>query len=141
MADKEIEESPSFLPQFEKRGGLLPVVVQDFDTKEILMVAYANHQAVERTLETGTAVFWSTSRNALWTKGETSGDTLDLVEVRVDCDQDALVYLVRPQGDGVCHTKGPDGKARRTCFYRRVNSPTLDPGLEFLPGLGFSIEK
>ncbi len=69
------------------------------------------------------ATFWSTSRDELWTKGETSGDYLKLVEVLVDCDQDALIYRVIPQGAGACHTRDAEGNVRRSCFYRRLDSP------------------
>lgn len=130
---KDREESTSFLPQFEKRGGLLPVIVQDAVSKEVLMLGYANPLALERTRQTGLATFWSTSRNQLWTKGETSGDTLKVQEIRVDCDQDALLYIVTLEGSGVCHTKGPDNQARYSCFFRRLNASSAD-SLTFLPG-------
>ncbi len=115
-----IEEETRLLPQFHKRGGLLPVVVQDVASGDVLMVGYANRDALNRTLETGLATFWSTSRGVLWTKGETSGDTLQVEEVRLDCDQDALLYRVTPQGEGVCHTTDGDGHHRRRCFYRVI---------------------
>lgn len=98
---------------FEKNGGLIPVVVQDCETREVLMVAYASREAVEKTLETGLAHFWSRSRGRLWMKGESSGNTMEVVEVRVDCDGDAIVYLVRPRGPA-CHT------GRYSCFYRTL---------------------
>lgn len=98
---------------------VVPVVLQNADTGEVLYVAYANEQALRAALETRTAVLWSTSRDELWHKGATSGDVLDLVEVRVNCEQSSLLYLVRPRR-GVCHTKGTDGKTRPTCYYRRV---------------------
>jgi len=98
---------------------VLPVVVQDADSKEVLVVAYSNQQALEHSLKTGIATFWSTSRNELWIKGATSGDTLQLVDVRVNCEQNSLLYLVRMVG-GVCHTKGADGKTRKTCYYRSL---------------------
>jgi phosphoribosyl-ATP pyrophosphohydrolase/phosphoribosyl-AMP cyclohydrolase len=91
--------------------GLVPVVVQDADDGLVLMLAYANRQSLARTLETGLAHFWSRSRQRLWCKGETSGHWMRVVEVRVDCDADALLYQVRPQGPA-CHT----GEA--SCFYR-----------------------
>jgi len=101
---------------------LLPVVVQDADTMEVLVVAYANREALERTLKDGVAVFWSSSRNELWIKGATSGDYLNIVDVRVNCEQNSLLYLVRPVGEGACHTKGADGKYRPTCYYRSVSA-------------------
>ena len=100
---------------------LLPVVVQDADTKEVLILAYANQAALDYTLQHREAAFWSSSRNELWVKGATSGDTLALVDVLVNCEQNSLLYLVRPQGQGACHVKGPDGKARKSCYYRRIS--------------------
>lgn len=99
---------------------VVPVAVQDADTKEVLIVAYANREALDYTLTHGVAAFWSTSRNELWVKGASSGDSLRLVEVRVNCEQNSLLYLVHPQGAGACHTKDETGKARRSCFYRRA---------------------
>ncbi|SIP88401.1 phosphoribosylamine--glycine ligase /phosphoribosyl-AMP cyclohydrolase [Alkalispirochaeta americana] len=120
IISRVMEEGTVFLPQFSKRGGILPVVVQEADSGDILMVAYANAQALEHTLASGRAAFWSTSRNKLWIKGETSGDTLTVEEVRVDCDQDALLYRVRLNGQGVCHTQDLHGNHRRRCFYRSL---------------------
>ena len=102
-------------------AAVIPVAVQDFDTKEVLIVAYANQEALSYSLTHGVAAFWSTSRNELWVKGATSGDTLELVDVRVNCEQNSLLYLVRPLGAGACHTKGPDGTARAGCYYRRID--------------------
>jgi phosphoribosyl-AMP cyclohydrolase len=111
--------------------GLIPVVLQHAETKDMLFVGYANDQALRETLATGKAVLWSSSRDELWRKGATSGDELELVEVRVNCEQNALLYLVRPVSGGVCHTTGHDGVTRPTCFYRKVSGPTT---LEFVPG-------
>ena len=109
------------------RTGLpvLPVVVQDADSLEVLVVAYSNQEAFERSLKTGIATFWSTSRNELWVKGATSGDTLQLVDVRVNCEQNSLLYLVRRVGGGVCHTKDAKGKTRKTCYYRSLKDGKL----------------
>jgi len=93
--------------------GLVPVVVQDAATGQVLMLAYANREALARTLESGQAHFWSRSRRSLWHKGESSGHFQRLVEVRIDCDADALLYRVHPQGPA-CHT----GEA--TCFYHTL---------------------
>lgn len=101
---------------------LLPVIVQHADTGAVLTLAYANREALNRTLKDRVAVFWSSSRNELWIKGATSGDFLDLVDVRVNCEQNSLLYIVRPRGEGVCHTKGADGRARGTCYYRSLTS-------------------
>jgi phosphoribosyl-AMP cyclohydrolase len=104
---------------------LLPVVLQHADTDEVLFVAYADEEALTESLATGVAVLWSASRDELWRKGETSGDWLDLVEVRVNCEQNALLYRVRPRTGGVCHTSDPTGAARPSCFYRRIDGETL----------------
>ena len=106
-------------------AAVLPVAVQDAESKELLIIAYANEAALRHTLEHGIATFWSTSRNELWIKGATSGDTLQIVEVRVNCEQNSLLYLVRPQGVGTCHTKDAAGKARPSCYYRRIQDGQL----------------
>ena len=129
----EIEEGNEFLLDFEKldkvaRCGqpLVPVAVQDAGTKEILVLAYANQAALDHTLEKQVATFWSTSRNELWVKGAMSGDYLDPGEVRVNCEQNSLLYLVNPRGEGACHTRGSAGKARSGCFYRRFSGGGLE---------------
>ena len=101
---------------------VVPVVLQQAETGEVLYLAYANDLALRATLEKREAVLWSTSRNELWHKGATSGDVLDLVEVRVNCEQNSLLYRVRPRTGGVCHTKDAEGNARGACYYRRVES-------------------
>jgi phosphoribosyl-AMP cyclohydrolase len=98
---------------FEKGNGLVPVVVQDARTKEVLMVAYANREALEKTLETGYAHYYSRSRKELWKKGETSGNTQRVKKVLVDCDGDTLLYLVEQKGVA-CHT------GEYSCFFRTV---------------------
>jgi len=95
------------------QDGLLPVVVQEVNTREVLMLAYANLEAIEKTIHTGEAHFWSRSRKELWHKGETSGNTQKVLEVRYDCDADALLYLVLAAGPA-CHT------GNRSCFYRTL---------------------
>lgn len=130
---ERLEEGSDLLLDFEKLKkvahtdeSVLPVVVQDADSKEVLIIAYANEMALRYTLEHGVAAFWSTSRDKLWVKGETSGDTLEIVEVRVNCEQNSLLYIVRLLGEGVCHTKGADGKTRGSCYYRRVKDGKLE---------------
>ena len=103
----------------ETNQQVLPVVLQHADTGEVLFVGYANRRALEETLRVRQAVLWSTSRNELWHKGATSGDWLDLVDVRVNCEQNSLLYRVRPHG-GVCHTKDARGQTRKRCYYRTV---------------------
>ena len=103
---------------------VLPVVLQEADSGEVLFVGYANDQALQATLERRSAVLWSTSRNELWHKGATSGDTLELVEVRVNCEQNSLLYIVRRRRAGACHTTDRDGRSRPGCYYRRLETPT-----------------
>jgi phosphoribosyl-AMP cyclohydrolase len=102
---------------------VLPCAVQDVVTNEVILVAYVNEVALRRAVETRSAVFWSTSRDELWEKGATSGETFELVEVRVNCEQNSLVYRVRPRRSGICHTKDSAGLPRN-CFYRRLNFDT-----------------
>ena len=117
----ELEEGTLLDLQFEKRGGLLPVAVQETATGQLLMLASINREAFAKTIETKMATFWSTSRNQLWTKGETSGDFLSIDNILIDCDQDALVYQVTLMGNGVCHTFDSKGKHRKACFYREID--------------------
>lgn len=98
---------------FVKRDGLIPVVVQDIKTKDILMLAYANRVAIENTVKTGKAWFWSVSRNKLWMKGEESGNVQEVKDILVDCDQDSVLYLVDSKNPA-CHT------GNRTCFHNRL---------------------
>ncbi|MFP4312259.1 MAG: phosphoribosyl-AMP cyclohydrolase [Nitriliruptoraceae bacterium] len=103
-------------------AGLIPVVVQQYDSGEVLMVAWADAAALRRTLEVGEAVYFSRSRQEQWHKGATSGNTQRVVEIRVDCDADVVLYLV-DQGDGVaCHT------GERSCFHRRLEGAPTGPG-------------
>ena len=101
---------------YDERG-LLPAIVQDATSKDVLMLAWVNAEAVRRTLDTGTTWFWSRSRSEYWNKGATSGNTQKVVELRYDCDADALLMLVEPAGPA-CHT-GED-----TCFYRTLEPAT-----------------
>ena len=111
MATSELEEGVALtldwskLEQVAAVGGVVPCAVQDADTDEVILVAYVNQQALQAAIETRSAVFWSTSRNELWEKGKTSGETFDLLEVRVNCEQNSLLYRVRPRRGGICHTK------------------------------------
>ena len=112
-ATQPVDQTSSFAPKFDAAG--LIVCITQNRQGQVLMVAYMNREALERTLETGTVHYWSRSRNALWRKGDTSGQVQTLIEMRVDCDQDALLLTVEVAGDGkACHT------GRRSCFYRRV---------------------
>lgn len=99
---------------------VVPVVLQHAETGEVLFLAYANELALQTSLQEGTAVLWSTSRNELWRKGATSGDVLKLIDVRVNCEQNSLLYRVVPARAGVCHTKDEAGQTRSTCYYRHL---------------------
>jgi phosphoribosyl-AMP cyclohydrolase len=127
-ADKTaIEEGASFSPKFDANG-LIVCVTMEAATREILMVAYMNQLALDKTLETGVAHYWSRSRQALWRKGDTSGQVQKVLSLRVDCDQDALLLDVEAGGDGkACHT------GRKSCFYRRVEMHDGQRRLVFEP--------
>lgn len=101
-------------PNFDKRGGLLPVITQDTENSEVLMLAYINKEAYEQTLKTSIATYYSTSRNEIWVKGKTSGDIQIIKEILIDCDEDTLIYKVIQRGKGACHT------GQRSCFYRQI---------------------
>jgi phosphoribosyl-AMP cyclohydrolase len=103
-------------PRFDKGGGLLPVIIQDAGSSEVLMLGFMNSEAFEETRRTGEVVFFSRTRNRLWKKGEQSGHILKLREMRIDCDSDALLLRVDPLGPGVCH------EGYRSCFFRRFEA-------------------
>jgi len=121
IAVNELEEGLELNLQFEKRGGILPVAVQETSTGQLLMLASVNKTAFVTTIRTKLATFWSTSRDKIWTKGETSGDYLKIDKILIDCDQDALVYQVSLLGNGVCHTFDVKGNHRKACFYRELD--------------------
>ena len=111
--------------------GVIPVAVQNADTGEVILVAYTNRTAFRKSMQTRRLVLWSTTRRELWEKGATSGETFALVEARVNCEQNSLLYKVRPARGGICHTRNARG-APRNCFYRRLDPATgalehLDP--------------
>jgi phosphoribosyl-AMP cyclohydrolase len=99
---------------------VVPVVLQDAGSGDVLFIGYANEEALRASLRERIAVLWSTSRNELWRKGATSGDVLELAEVRVNCEQNSLLYLVRRTTGGACHTPQPSGSSRPVCYYRTV---------------------
>ncbi len=114
MHDKELEEGTTLAPRFDANG-LISAIVTDEKTGELLMLAHMNAEALARTIETREGWFWSRSRKSLWKKGETSGNVLRVSEMRIDCDQDAVLLKVSVSGDGkTCHT------GRRSCFYRTI---------------------
>ena len=105
---------------FDKLGGLIPVVVQDYTSGEVLMLAFMNRQAWEETLKTSRATYWSRSRNELWVKGETSGNYQEVKEIFVDCDEDTILLKVLQRGGAACHM------GYRSCFYRRLEGEQLN---------------
>lgn len=112
--DRLLEQGLIFTPRFNT-DGLVPAIAQDAASGQVLMLAWMNSEALRLTLETGQAVYWSRSRQALWRKGETSGHTQRVLEVRTDCDQDCLLLRIEQSGPA-CHTGAP------SCFYRSVNA-------------------
>lgn len=115
----DLDETDRFQPRFDS-SGLITAIVSDARDNAVLMVAHMNAEALRLTQETGIAHFWSRSRRALWKKGETSGETLEVTEILTDCDQDVLLLRAVPRGKGAaCHT------GRRSCFYRRVEKGGL----------------
>jgi phosphoribosyl-AMP cyclohydrolase len=104
---------------FDKLGGIIPVIAQDYQTGEVLMVAFMNREAWKHTLRTGYVHYWSRSRGKLWKKGETSGNLQEVHEIRVDCDSDCLLVRVRQIGEAACHT------GFRSCFHRIVQGDDL----------------
>ncbi len=127
MTHEELEEGFELRLDFGKLAkaaacgeDILPAVAQDADSGEVLIVGYVNRLALETALKEGKATFWSTSRNELWIKGATSGDFLEIAQVLVNCEQNSILYRVRPAGKGACHTKDPKGHTRRGCYYRQI---------------------
>ena len=123
------EEDGMATLRFDKGSGLLPAIVQDYKTNEVLMLAYINDLAWQKTLETGKAHYWSRSRNKLWLKGETSGHQQLIKKILVDCDDDTVIYQVEQLGGAACHT------GHRSCFFKRLtgdgfetfDDPVFDP--------------
>ena len=122
---------------FDKGGGLVPAIVQDSQTNKVLMLGFMNAEALAETQRTRQAVFFSRSRNRLWRKGESSGHILRVLEIRIDCDADALLVRVEPLGPGVCH------EGYRSCFFRQVEEngsvrtveeQAFDPARVYAPG-------
>ena len=130
MADAAREEGTALALDFAKLDGVrgcVPVAVQDADSREVVLLAYTNEAAMREAFRTRRLVLWSTSRGELWEKGATSGARFELVEARVNCEQNSLLYLVRPfppgSRHGVCHTRNAAGEPRN-CFYRRIDLDT-----------------
>jgi phosphoribosyl-AMP cyclohydrolase len=128
---KELEEGVALQLDFNKIAKIaetspdvIPVAVQHADTGEVILVAYTNEFAMKTSFEKRILVLWSTSRRELWEKGATSGETFELVDAFVNCEQNSLVYKVRPKRGAICHTKNEQGTPRN-CYYRRINVDSL----------------
>ena len=130
---KELEDGLKLMLDWQKlekavagTKGIIPVAVQHVDTREVILVAYINQQAFEESLKRRMLVLWSSSRQELWVKGATSGETFALLEAYVNCEQNSLLFLVRPERGGICHTKNTAGEPRN-CYYRRIHldAPTV----------------
>jgi phosphoribosyl-AMP cyclohydrolase len=120
LAGQDIEQGTAFAPKFDA-DGLIAAIVSDHATGEVLMFAWMTAETLALSIDTGEAHFWSRSRRRIWRKGEESGNTLRIVELRTDCDQDALLLRVEARGTGVaCHT------GARSCFYRRIVTPAAE---------------
>lgn len=123
LGHDDLEEGPAFAPRFDANG-LVTAVTVEAGTNKVLMLAHMNAEALALTLQTGVVHYWSRSRGKIWKKGETSGELQKLVEIRTDCDQDALVVVAEQTGRGAaCHT------GRKTCFYRKVELVDGQPRL------------
>jgi phosphoribosyl-AMP cyclohydrolase len=128
---KELEEGSVLTLDFSKIAKIgetskdvIPVAVQHADTNEIILVAYTNELAMKHAFKTRTLTLWSTSRKELWEKGKSSGETFDMIDAFVNCEQNSLVYRVRPRRGSICHTKNGAGEPRN-CYYRRIDMDTL----------------
>ncbi len=108
---------------------LLPVVTQDYTTKEVLILSFVNKEAFEETVRSRYATYWSRSRNELWKKGLTSGDMLRIDEIRINCEQNSFLFLVTPEGKGACHAKKENGMPYHSCYYRKLD---IDGKLEII---------
>ncbi len=130
MTHQELEEGLVLNLNFNKLSKMnsslmvIPVAVQNYDTKEIILIAYTNEYAFKETIRTKVLTVWSTSRNELWIKGKSSGNTFKVLDIRINCEQNSLVYVVKPQKGNICHTNNSEGKPRN-CFYRRLDIENL----------------
>lgn len=127
----EIEEGEKLCIDFNKLNkiasngiSVIPVVIQDDITGEVLLLAYTNEEAFKITCQTGRLVLWSTSRNELWEKGKSSGNTYKVISILVNCEQNSLLYRVKSEGKGICHTLNKNGIPRKSCFYRKLDTST-----------------
>tara|TARA_B100000963_G_scaffold15077_1_gene11557 strand:+ start:530 stop:943 length:414 start_codon:yes stop_codon:yes gene_type:complete len=128
---KELEESLELSVDWNKLSkaasasdGLVPVAVQDINTNELILIAYINEIAFKESIRKKMLILWSSSRNELWIKGKTSGNTFDLLEAYINCEQNSFLFKVSPKKKGICHTKNKNGESRN-CYYRQINFDTL----------------
>ena len=128
MSHHELEEGSTLKLDFTKLKkvvecgeDIIPAVAQDAESGEVLIVGYVNELALNTAQKEGMATFWSTSRNELWIKGKTSGDFLEIVDICVNCEQNSILYRVKPRGKGACHTKNQNGISRSGCYYRKID--------------------
>ena len=138
MSHHELEEGSTLKLDFTKLKkvvecgeDIIPAVAQDAESGEVLIVGYVNELALNTAQKEGMATFWSTSRNELWIKGKTSGDFLEIVDICVNCEQNSILYRVKPRGKGACHTKDQNGISRSGCYYRKID---VKGNLSFLKG-------
>ena len=131
MNHHELEEGSKLNLDFKKLQkvvqcgqDLIPAIAQNQKTGEVLILGYVNELALKTSIIEGMATFWSSSRNELWIKGKTSGDFLEIVEIRVNCEQNSILYIVIPRGKGACHTKNSHGNPRSGCYYRKIDNET-----------------
>lgn len=135
---KSIEETTELkldfhkIQSFSQFDDLIPVIVQNQITKEVLFLAYTNKEGLKQSIKLKEAVFFSTSRKEIWHKGKTSNNYLEIVEIRVNCEQNSLLFLVIPKNKGVCHTKDSQNQYRSTCFYRKLEIDHLEFIKEYL---------
>jgi phosphoribosyl-AMP cyclohydrolase len=123
------EDTNQLMLDFGTDGNqLVPVITQNSITKEVLILSWVNKEAFEETLKSGYATYFSRSRKELWKKGATSGDFLKVVDIRINCEQNSLLFIVIPEGKGVCHAKKPSGLPYSTCYYRQIT----DGGLKII---------
>ena len=118
-SDSQAETHSEVQPDFDKGRGLLPVITQEYETNEVLMLAYMNKEAFEKTLKSGRATYFSRSRETLWKKGETSGNMQFVKEIRIDCDNDSILIKVEQKGGAACHL------GYKSCFFRKVDENGL----------------
>lgn len=130
--ENELEEGTTLQIDFQKlqkigESGLevIPAVAWEKNTGQVLMLGFVNKAALEHSIQNSVATFWSTSRNEIWVKGATSGEFLDILDIRINCEQNSILYVVKLRSSGACHTMTPEGKHRYSCYYRSIQNGEL----------------